>query len=77
VSQQGANGSPKGASWSQKGAKSEPKGDQNASTNRSSEKVEKRKPKLCAPDVFWIRFGAIFHQQSINKNNVKLDAKET
>jgi hypothetical protein len=45
----GSQQSPKGASWSQKGIKSEPKGDQNASTNRSSEKVVKMDPKWCVP----------------------------
>ena len=42
VSRKGANGSPKGATWRPKGAKSEPTGDQNASKNRSSEKVDLR-----------------------------------
>ena len=44
-SQKGDKGSEKGATWRPKGAKSEPRGDQNASKNRSSEKIAKREPK--------------------------------
>ena len=44
-SQKWANGSQKWANGNQKGAKSEPRGDQNASKNRSSEKIAKREPK--------------------------------
>ena len=76
-SQKGAKGSPKGAKGSQKGAKrrqrgakSEPKGDQNASKNRSSEKVAKREPKRHAAGLF---LGAIWEPFSI-KNEIKIYA---
>ena len=64
----GSQREPKG---SQRGAKSEPNDNQNASTNRSSEKVAKREPKRHAAGLF---LGAIWEPFSI-KNEIKIYAK--
>ena len=57
-------GEPRAANGSQKGAKSELRGDQNASKNRSSEKVAKREPKW---SYHLMLFGFVLEPFSIKK----------